>query len=47
MLWFYLDRGRKLNHVYRRIKFTANLYLAQYIDNNTNKRNQFKIDDVK
>ena len=39
MLRFYLDRGMKLIKVHRGIKFTANPYLAQYIDNNTNKRN--------
>ena len=47
MLRFYLDRGMKLNKVHIGIKFTANPYLAQYIDNNTNKRNQFKKKDVK
>ena len=47
MLRFYLDRGMKLIKVHRGIKFTANPYLAEYIDNNTNKRNQYKKDDVK
>ena len=47
MLRFYIERGMKLTKVHRVIKFTANPYLAQYIDNNTNKRNQFKKDDVK
>ena len=47
MLRFSLDRGMKLTKIHRGIKFIANPYLAQYIDNNTNKRNQFKTDDVK
>ena len=47
MLCFYLDRRMKLIKVHRGIKFTANLYLAQYIDNNTNKQNQHKKEDVK
>ena len=47
MLRFYLDRGMKRIKVHRGIKFTANPYLAQYIDNNTNKRNQYKKYDVK
>ena len=47
MLRFYLDRGMKLTKIHRGIKFIANPYLAQFIDNNTNKRNQFKKDDVK
>ena len=42
MLRFYLDCKMKLIKVHRGIKFTANPYLAQYIVNNTNKRNQFK-----
>ena len=42
MLRFYLDRGMKLTKVHRGIKFTATPYLAQFIDNNTNKRNQLK-----
>ena len=46
-LRFYLDRGMKLTKVHCGIKFTANPYLAQYIDNNTNKRNQYKKDDLK
>ena len=37
----------KLIKVHRGIKFTANSYLAQYIDNNTNKRTMYKNDDVK
>ena len=46
MLRFYLDRGMKLNKVNSGIKFIANPVFAQYIDNNTNKRNQFKKEDV-
>ena len=46
MLCFYLDRRMKLTKIHRRIKFTANPYLEQYIDNNSNKRNQFKKYDV-
>ena len=47
MLRFYLDRGMKLLKIYSGIKFTANPNLAQYIDNNSNKRNQFKKEVVK
>ena len=47
MLRYYLDRGMKQIKVHFGIKFTANFYLAEYIDNNTNKRNQFKKNDVK
>ncbi|MCP6768562.1 DNA polymerase, partial [Klebsiella pneumoniae] len=37
----------RLTKIHRGIKFTANPYLAKYIDNNTNKRNMYKKDDVK
>ena len=47
MLRFYLDREMKQIKVHRGIKFTENPYRSEYIDNNTNKRNQFKKDDVK
>ena len=46
MVRFYLDRRVKLIKVLRGIKFTAIFYFAQYIDNNTNKRAQYKKDDV-
>ena len=47
LLRFYLDRGMRLTKVHRGIKFTANPYLQPYINNNTEKRNMYKKDDVK
>ena len=47
MLRFYLDRGMRLTKVHRGIKFLASNFIADYIDNNTNKRNMYKTDEIK
>ena len=47
LLRFYLDRGMKLVKVHRAIRFKSSPYVASYIANNTEKRKQFKHDDVK
>ena len=47
LLRFYLDRGMRLGKVHRAIRFNLSPYVAGYIANNTEKRKQFKHDDVK
>ena len=47
LLRFYLDRGMKLVKVHGAIRFNSSPYVAGYIANNTEKRNQFKHDDMK
>ena len=47
LLRLYLDRGMKLVKVHRAIRFNSSPYVASYIANNTEKRKQFKHDDVK
>ena len=47
MLRFYLDRGMRLTKVHRGIKFCASNFIADYIENNTKKRNMYKTDEVK
>ena len=47
LLSFYLDRGLRLVKVHRAIRFKSSLYVASYIANSTEKRKQFKHDDVK
>ena len=47
LLRFYLDRGMRLGNVHRAIHFNLSPYVAGYIANNTEKRKQFKHDDVK
>ena len=47
LLRFYLDRGMKLVKVHRAIRFKSSPYVAGYIAKNTEKRKQFKHDDVK
>ena len=44
---FYLDRGIKPVKVHRAIRFNSTPYVEGYIANNTEKRKQFKHDDVK
>ena len=44
---FYLDRGMRLVKVHRAIRINSSPYVASYIANNTEKRKQFKHDDVK
>ena len=44
---FYLERGMRLVNVYRAIRFNSSPYVASYIANNTEKRKQFKHNDVK
>ena len=46
-LRFYLDREMRLVKVHRAIRFNSSPYVAGYIANNTEKRKQFKHDDVK
>ena len=46
LLRFYLDRGMRLVKIYRAIRFNSSPYVAKYIANNTEKRKQFKHDDV-
>ena len=47
LLRFYLDRGMRLVKVHRAIRFNSSPYVARYIANNTEKRKQFKHDNVK
>ena len=47
LLRFYLERGMRLVKVHRAIRFNSSPYVAGYIANNTEKRKQFKHDDVK
>ena len=47
LLRFYLDRGMRLVKVHLAIRFNSSPYVAEYIANNTEKRKQFKLDDVK
>ena len=47
LLRFYLNRGMRLVKVHRAIRFNSSPYVAGYIANNTEKRKQFKHDDVK
>ena len=47
LLRFYLDCGMKLVRIHRGFSFTASLYLEPYIRNNTEKRKQFKTDEVR
>ena len=47
LLRFYLDRGMRLVKVHLAIRFNSSPYVAGYIANNTEKRKQFKHDDVK
>ena len=47
LLRLYLDRGMMLVNVHRAIRFNSLPYVAGYIANNTEKRKQFKHDDVK
>ena len=47
LLRFYLDRGMRLVKVHRAIRFNSSPYVVGYIANNTEKRKQFKHDDVK
>ena len=47
LLRFYLDRGMRIVKVHRAIRFKSSPYVASYIANNTEKRQQFKHDDVK
>ena len=47
LLRFSLDRGMRLVKVHRAIRFKSFNYVASYIANNTAKRQQFKIDEVK
>ena len=47
LLRFYLDREMSLAKVHRAIRFKSSPYVASYIANNTEKRQQFKHDDVK
>ena len=46
LLRFYLDRGMRLVNVHRAFRFKSSPYVAEYIANNTEKRKQFKHDDV-
>ena len=46
-LRFYLDRGMMLVKVHSAIRFKSSSYAASYIANNTEKRKQFKHDNVK
>ena len=46
LLRFDLDRGMRLVKVHRAICFNSSPYVAGYIANNTEKRKQFKHDDV-
>ena len=43
---FDLDRGMRLGKVYIAIRLNSSPYVAGYIGNNTEKRKQFKHDDV-
>ena len=47
LLRFYLDRGMRLVKVHRAIRFNSFSYVAEYIANKTEKRKQYKNDDVK
>ena len=47
LLLFYLDRGMRLVKVHRAIRFNSSTFVAGYIATNTEKRKQFKQDDVK
>ena len=47
LLRFYFDRGMRPVKVHRAIRFKSSPYVARYIANNTAKRQQFKLDDVK
>ena len=47
LLRFYLDRGIRFVKVHRAIRFTSSPYVASYIAINTEKRKEFKHDDVK
>ena len=47
LLRFYLDRGMRLVKVHRAIRFSSSPSVAGYIANNTEKRKQFKHDNVK
>ena len=47
LIRYYLDRGMKLVKIHRAIRFNSSPYVAGYIANNTEKRKQFKHDDVK
>ena len=47
LLRFSQDRGMRLEKVHRAIRFNSSLYVADYIANNTEKRKQFKHDDIK
>ena len=47
LLFFYLDRGMRLVKVHQAICFNSSPYVAGYITKNTEKRQQFKHDNVR